>query len=131
MTGGEIAAILSALGGLAFGLLAFWRSRRNDRTNEKKASSEQQQASFTANIALNEYIDKRVERLVEERLRPILRQLEDERTMGAAMRRILRALVRQWPMESAPDLDPDDIAAIEEELPAHWIRKGGGDPRRP
>lgn len=40
----------------------------------------------------------------------------------SAVARILRAIARQWPDEAGPNLDPHDIALIEDTIPAHWIR---------
>lgn len=40
-----------------------------------------------------------------------------------AVARILRALFDQWPDDNPPNLDPADIAAIEETVPPAWVRK--------
>jgi hypothetical protein len=50
-----------------------------------------------------------------------MQQTETRRT--AAFARILRAIAQQWPTANGPDLDPMDIAVIEETIPTQWIRK--------
>jgi hypothetical protein len=40
-----------------------------------------------------------------------------------AVARILRALHDQWPSDNPPNLDPADIAAIEDTVPPAWIRR--------
>lgn len=123
LTIGEIAAFITAAGGVALGLLSWVRSRRVDKVEEWKASVEGRETHFAADIALNEYIDKRVETLVTYRLQPIQEQLEAERRTLQATRRVVHALVKQWPAENVPVLDPADIALIEDDLPPHWVRR--------
>lgn len=48
---------------------------------------------------------------------------EKDRLKSSAFARILRALERQWPAEHSPDLDPSDIALIEDTIPPMWLRK--------
>lgn len=40
-----------------------------------------------------------------------------------AVARILRALFDQWPADNPPNLDPADIAAIEDTIPPAWVRR--------
>jgi hypothetical protein len=46
----------------------------------------------------------------------------DRRKMGA-FARILIAIRDQWPTPTGPDLDPADIAEVEEAIPPAWIRR--------
>lgn len=46
----------------------------------------------------------------------------DTRKMQAVAR-ILRALFDQWPGRDAPNLDPADIAEIEDTVPPAWVRR--------
>ncbi|MBC6496121.1 hypothetical protein [Microbacterium sp. 4-7] len=63
----------------------------------------------------------------DEKLSGIENQLtevrkEDTRKMQAVAR-ILRALFDQWPGGDTPNLDPADIAEIEDTIPPAWIRR--------
>lgn len=49
-----------------------------------------------------------------------LKQLDRKKT--GAITRILKAIAAQWPNPHGPDLDPADIAEIEETIPPSWIR---------
>lgn len=49
----------------------------------------------------------------------------DTRKMQAVAR-ILRALFEQWPGHEAPNLDPADIAEIEDTIPPAWVRRKAG-----
>lgn len=64
---------------------------------------------------------------LKERLRELVAQLANDQqehsAQMAAVARILRAIARQWPDDTGPDLDPADIALIEDTIPAHWIRR--------
>lgn len=132
MTGGDLGWVSLGVSFL-LGLGMFWNARRGNRNTEKKLTVEEEQARFGANLELNRYIDGRVKELVEERLRPIQEALESlkvqERTRTAAMTRILRAIAGQWPVGfPGPILDPADIAAVEETIPAQWLTR---PPRAP
>lgn len=63
----------------------------------------------------------------DEKLSGIENQLtevrkEDTRKMQAVAR-ILRALFDQWPGGDTPNLDPADIAEIEDTIPPAWVRR--------
>lgn len=47
---------------------------------------------------------------------------EKDRLKSSAFARILRAIARQWPADHGPDLDPSDIALIEDTIPPMWLR---------
>lgn len=56
-----------------------------------------------------------------------LEQADEERAAKHALQmgavgRILRAIQRQWPGDNGPDLDPHDIALLEDTIPAAWLR---------
>jgi hypothetical protein len=50
---------------------------------------------------------------------------DDARRMQAVAR-ILRALFEQWPGQGTPNLDPADIAEIEETIPPAWVHRRSG-----
>lgn len=132
MTAGEWTGIIGAFVALLVSVFGFVRGLRADRTLEKKASIEQQQAAFGANLELNKYIDSRVEHLVDERIGDVKRELDEERTarkvQSNAFIRILRTIARQWPPDNpGPVLDPEDIAVVEDSIPVQWLRA----PERP
>lgn len=59
-----------------------------------------------------------------EELRETIDELKrSDRHKMHAFARILRALYDQWPSENVPNLDPADIAAVEDTIPAAWIKR--------
>lgn len=97
--------------------------------------------------ALDARIDARVERELESAWkaidaqkgkidsltrgqRDLQRQYEDLQTRygrtRAAIARILRAIAAQWPDPHGPNLDPRDLAELEDAVPSAWIRRGEG-----
>lgn len=46
-----------------------------------------------------------------------------QRERDGAFARILRAIANQWPSKTGPDLDPADIALVEDTIPTGWIRR--------
>ena len=123
-------ALVAAGVTLFIGVLTWLNHRRANRTTEAKVEAETQHSLFADQMALTEYIDARVEKVVK----PVRDALDEERTIrrrrDGAFGRILRAIAKQWSgAEGGPDLDPADIAEVEETIPAQWIR-GGGAPKR-
>lgn len=101
---------------LAAALLVFFATRGKTRTD--------------ARTALDQRIDQRMKAELERvyaRLDESDRRAEDDRLQEArrtsAVTRILRAIARQWPNPDGPDLDPADIAEIEDTIPPAWIRR--------
>lgn len=83
-----------------------------------------------AKTALDARIDERVSEQLEGawteigQLKTSVSELtEKDRLKSSAFARILRAIARQWPTEHGPDLDPSDIALIEDTIPPTWLRK--------
>ena len=109
-----------------------------------KSRGENKNAAANAKAALDDRIDKRV----SEQLEAAWKRLDEQDTKieeqdlkirqqdtkissletregrrTGAITRILRAIAKQWPSGVAgPDLDPMDIAEIEETIPSSWIR---------
>ena len=124
MTPGEFAGFGGLGVSLLVGLFAFIRALRAQRTEDKKVDVELLQAEFGANLDLNRYIDIRVKEQVAERIGPLNERLAQAEAKAGALSRIVRGLARQWPADwPGPDLNPADIAIVEETIPAHWIRK--------
>lgn len=78
-----------------------------------------------AKTALDERIDARVKGELER----VWARLDSVEKLAvrrsAAFARILRSIADQWPSgEHGPDLDPVDIAEIEDTIPPQWIRRG-------
>lgn len=95
-----------------------------------KSRGENQTSAMNAKTALDARIDERVEAQLKEaweRIDELDKKLGTLMTREArrsgAITRILRAIAKQWPGTEGPDLDPADIAEIEETIPAAWIRK--------
>lgn len=72
-------------------------------------------------------LDARIDARVKAELERVYARLDDfeqrDSTRTSAFTRILRAIARQWPKPEGPDLDPSDIAAIEDTIPPQWIRR--------
>lgn len=78
--------------------------------------------SADAKTALDTRIDARV-KVELERVYKRLDDFEDrDSRRTAAFTRILRAIASQWATPEGPDLDPADIAEIEDTIPPAWIR---------
>ena len=96
-----------------------------------KSRSDTKQASANAKTALDARIDARVEEQLKsawaeiDSVKADFKALETRETRRTgAITRILRAIAQQWPSGAhGPDLDPADIAEIEETIPPAWIRK--------
>lgn len=95
-----------------------------------KSRSDSSAPELTAKSQLDKLIDERVEKQLKsawsriDELETHYKDLEHRETRRTqAITRILRAIAKQWPNENGPDLDPADIAEIEETIPPAWIRK--------
>lgn len=83
-----------------------------------------------AKTALDARIDARVNLQLEgawkqiDGLKSSVNELEEkDRMKSSAFARILRAIAKQWPTDHGPDLDPSDIALIEDTIPPTWLRQ--------
>lgn len=116
----QIITITSVLIGGMGVVLTFLATRGKTRTDAK--------------TALDARIDARVREQLDgawskiDALEKAVKDLEDrDKAKSGAFARILRAIERQWPTEHGPDLDPSDIALIEETIPPHWLRRNRGE----
>lgn len=87
--------------------------------------------SADAKTALDTRIDARVQAQLQgawgeiDDLKKKVDELESaDRRKSAAFARILRSLAYQWPDAHVPDLDPADLAELEDTLPNEWVRRG-------
>lgn len=110
-----IIAIIGALGIAASGLFLFLGTRGRTRTDAKSA--------------LDARIDARVEHQlaaawteIDGLKTQVENQEQREKVRTGAFGRILRAIAAQWPDTHGPNLDPADIAEIEDTIPSAWIR---------
>lgn len=74
-------------------------------------------------------LDARIDARVKSELERVWTRLDSVEKLAvrrsAAFARILRAIADQWPSNMhGPDLDPVDIAEIEDTIPPQWIRRG-------
>lgn len=116
-----VVALIGAAVAVGAAVLGFINGRRANSITE-----------FGANIALNKYIDERVDALVEERIEDVREELrqakKNERIRTQAFVRVLRSIATQWPPDSPlPVLDPADIKAVEETIPTQWLPRSGTD----
>lgn len=112
----EIVAIITTIGVLGAAATTYFATRGKTKTDAK--------------TALDARIDARVKEQLEGAwteigtLKNAVAELtEKDRLKSSAFARILRAIARQWPTEQGPDLDPSDIALIEDTIPPHWVRR--------
>lgn len=111
-----VVAIIAGIVALAAAAMTFVNGRRANTITQ-----------FGANLALNKYIDERVDTLVEERIGDVREELREakrnERIRTNAFIRILRSIAAQWPPEAPhPVLDRADIEAVEETtIPSAWL----------
>lgn len=124
-----IAALVACFGAVAAAALAFlgaWLKARAD-SHVAKAQATAQAAITKAEIDAridarllqeNEELNAKVEAL-EKKVEHLERR---EGLRMGAVARIFRAIANQWPGDHGPDLDPADIALIEDAVPPRWIR---------
>ena len=120
-------SLVGVLGGGLMAALAGWLKARADR-QLAEANLEAQQAVTKQQI--DQQIDQRLAAEVE-RLNGELDDLRSE--MGAltakfsqwkaAVARVFHAIAAQWTGEGGPDIDPDDIAILEDTIPLRWLRR--------
>lgn len=111
-----IIAVIGAVALVLGGMLTFLATRGKTKADAK--------------TALDERIDKRVSEQLEGAWTEITSLKTDvatltekDRLKSSAFARILRAIARQWPTDHGPDLDPSDIALIEDTIPPTWLRR--------
>lgn len=106
-----IVASIGAIASIGAALLVFVNGRRANSI-----------ASLGANLALNKYIDDRVDALVEERIGDLRVRLHEAERRSTVFVRIVRSIATQWPYGYPPPvLDPADVMAAEDTLPSHWL----------
>lgn len=96
-----------------------------------KSRGENKNAAINAKNILDSRIDERVAKQLDgawkriDELGDEVKNLETRETRRTgAITRILLAISNQWPASSpGPNLDPKDIAEIEETIPTQWIRQ--------
>jgi len=111
--------VIAVIGAAALALgavLTFFATRGKTKTDAKTA------------------LDARIDARVSEQLEGAWTEIttlkadvatltEKDRLKSSAFARILRAIARQWPTDHGPDLDPSDIALIEDTIPPTWLRR--------
>jgi glutamate mutase epsilon subunit len=124
--GGFIIGIIGSIAALSSAIFVFIKSRSENKIAEKNSNI----LETNAKTELDARIDARVaEQLTEawseiEQLKKDFRLIQTRQVRrDGAITRILRAIAKQWPSAEGPDLDPTDIAEIEETIPVQWIRK--------
>ncbi len=131
-------ALLALLVSVVLGILTWLNHRRANKTTAAKVAAEVQQAAVDVqHTVLDDYLklDQHVAEIVDEKLKPLRAELDATKERmsrrDSAFGRLLRAIAAQWRgAEGGPDLDPADIAEVEDTIPAAWIR-GTGGPKRP
>ncbi len=120
-------SLIGVLGGGMLAALAGWLKARADR-QLAEANLEAQQAVTKQQI--DQQIDQRLAAEVE-RLNGELDDLRGEMAAltakfsqwKAADARVFHAIAAQWTGDGGPDIDPDDIAILEDTIPLRWLRR--------
>ena len=84
--------------------------------------------SADAKTALDERIDERVGAELERVYKRLTVVEETSTRKMSAVARVLRAIANQWPDPHGPNLDPADIADIEDTIPPTWLRRPRNNP---
>lgn len=125
-----IVAALAAVGVVTAAALAFLGAWLKARADKQLAQAQVEAEKSVTKAQIDARIDARLAQELEtlttslEEVRGELDQLKEQDVKKmAAVGRIFRAIVNQWPGDSAgPDLDPSDIRLIESTIPPQWIR---------
>lgn len=117
MTAGMWIALITGVLLLLGTLATVWGVRSSSKSNAK--------------TALDARIDARVASELERVYKRLDEYEETHTKKMSAVARILRQIAEQWPTPHGPDLDPRDLAEIEETIPPQWLRRPAateGDP---
>jgi hypothetical protein len=81
--------------------------------------------------AVKTSLDARIDARVKAELDRVYTRLDDVERLAvrrsSAFARILRAIADQWGDAHGPNLDPLDIAEVEDTIPPAWIRRSRKD----
>lgn len=128
MSEGIWIAIIGGIVTIAGGAFVLIRALRNSKTTEQVNAAAAAQAAFAANIALNKYIDEKVEAALKEPLAQIA-TLEQRVELLTTRERTTKDILRRWvqrllwwdergrrgemPMPSPADMATLDLSDIE------------------
>src|SRR5690606_418238 len=103
-------AIVTGFFLLAGGVVTFWGTRGKTKADAKAA------------------LDARIDARVKGELERVYKRLDEVEKAAvqraSAFARILRQIARQWTGDPhGPNLDPSDIALVEDTIPPQWLRK--------
>ena len=123
-------ALVSTAGVVVGAIMAYFATRGKTRADVESALAQ-------TKTAIDARIDARVSAELQgawDKLDELEREFNAFRTAQArkmsAVARIMRAIARQWPDSHGPDLDPADIAEIEDIIPVTWIRRTQPSPKK-
>lgn len=72
-------------------------------------------------------LDARIDARVNDELERVYARIDAVEKSAVrrtnAFVRILRTIAEQWPDQRGPNLDPVDIAEVEDTIPAQWLRR--------
>lgn len=113
-------------------LLGFAQNRRIKAAEKRAADAEErkvelsaQELGFESTMRLTEYIDKRADLRVAERMQPVLdaqkRSEEREARRTGAISRMLRSIAEQLPAGFRLHLDPADVRELQDTIPPQWL----------
>lgn len=114
MSGELVVSIVGAIALVLGGLITLQGARGKTRADAKTA------------------LDERIDERVSAELARVYQRLDVvERTSTkkmSAVARVLRSIAKQWPDPHGPNLDPADIADIEDTIPPTWLRRPRSTP---
>lgn len=120
---GTAVGLPAAVSAIIVGAFMLWGKRRDAKNAaedkqlptwvEAMTENREQRAEINAlRSEFDEYRDKTDTEL--ERMRSIISR------QATAFRRVLRDIARQWTSPLPPQLDPEDVAVLEDTVPKEW-----------
>lgn len=131
---GAISGAFATVTAAALAMLGAWLKARADKqvalANVKLASANVAAQQQVTKQQIDAQIDQRLAGEVE-RLSGELEELRQEMTTltskfsqwKAAVARVFHAIAAQWTGDGGPDIDPADIALLEDTIPLRWMRR--------
>lgn len=113
--------VAALVGGMATLIVALVKNRADKKIAEAQLVAQKAVTKAQIDARIDERVDEQLESAYA-RIDALEKEQQAHTLQMSAVARILRAIARQWQGEHGPDLDPGDIALIEETIPAHWIR---------
>lgn len=131
---GIAASIVAAIATVGVALIGYIGTRGKNQSDQRTALERRVDERVTA---LMDADKERIAKLEDDRddledvvktqgaeITSLAEEVTSWRRRWGAVGRVFRALASQWPDTHMPNLDPLDIAELEDTIPPQWIRRG-------